>query len=428
MATLGRALVRRGHRVTIFQIPGMRESIERQQLEFRPLGWQSSRSAELAEAVLELGRRSGLSALRFTLDCGRRLASVVCEYGPEAVRAAGIDLLIVDDNEPAGGSVAQHLNLPFVNLGLIPLHREKAVPPPFVPWTYRGGRLPALRNSLAYTVFERLVAPTQKVINGYRSQWKLSQIKRPQDTLSPYAQLSQLIAEFDFPRTRKPECLQYLGALLDNQRPPVTFPFNRLNGKALIYASLGTLQNNRPEYFQAIAKACEPLNVQLVISTGGRDVQALDLPSSVIAVPYAPQLSLLSRASLCVTHAGLNTVMECLRFGLPMVCIPVTNDQPAVAARVQWTGAGEVIPLAKLTANNLRAAVQRVLDEPEFRAAAHSLAPAVQDAGGVERGADIVLQVLNTSKPVCALRPGLSAGDATHSIGTVPAPLTVEKA
>ncbi len=85
-----------------------------------------------------MGRRNGLSALRFTLDCGRRLASVVCEYGPGAVRAAGIDLLIVDDNEPAGGSVAQHLNLPFVNLGLIPLYRENAVPPPFVPWTYRA--------------------------------------------------------------------------------------------------------------------------------------------------------------------------------------------------------------------------------------------------------------------------------------------------
>ncbi len=289
------------------------------------------------------------------------------------------------------------------------------------------GRLPALRNALAYTVFEHLVAPTQKVINGYRSQWKLSPIKRPQDTLSPYAQLSQLIAEFDFPRTHKPECLQYLGALLDNQRPPVMFPFDRLNGKPLIYASLGTLQNNRPEYFQAIAKACEPLNVQLVISTGGRDVEALDLPSSVIAVPYAPQLSLLSRASLCITHAGLNTVMECLRFGVPMVCVPVTNDQPAVAARVRWTGAGKVVPLAKLNPTALRAAVQRVLDGPEFREAAQSLAPAVQDAGGVERGADIVLQVLNTRKPVGALKPGPSAGDAARGIGTIPAPLTVGK-
>jgi len=399
MAALGRTLQHRGHRVTLFQIPGMQKRVESEQLEFRPLGERSTDSAELANAVAELGRRSGISALRFALDCGRRLASVICKYGPQAVRSAGIDLLIVDDNEPAGASVAQYLGIPFVSLGLIPLHRETAVPPPFVPWSYRAGLLPSLRNQLAYTVFELLISPIQTVINSYRSQWKLPRIHRPEDTLSRYAQLSQLIADLDFPRSRKSECLHYLGALFDGSRPPVAFPYDRLNGKPLIYASLGTLQNNRPEHFRAIIKACEPLDTQLVLSTGGSGaIDDLDVPSSVIAVPYAPQLELLRRASLCVTHAGLNTVMECLRFAVPMVCIPITNDQPAVAARVRWTRAGEVVPVRKLSGVTLRAEVERVLNNAEYRRAACSLASAVQKAGGVERGADVISKVLNTAQ------------------------------
>lgn len=409
MAALGRALQRRGHRVTLFQIPGMQKRIESEQLEFWPLGERSAGSTELANAVAELGRRSGLPALRFALDCGRRLASVICECGPQAVRSAGIDLLIVDDNEPAGASVAQHLDIPFVNLGLIPLHREAAVPPPFVSWSYRAGLLPSLRNQLAHTLFERLVSPIQTVINNYRSQWKLARIHRPEDTLSCHAQLSQLIAELDFPRSQKPECLHYLGALFDGSRPPVAFPYDRLNGKPLIYASLGTLQNNRPEYFQAIIKACEPLDAQLVLSTGGGAMKDLDVPSSVIAVMYAPQLELLRRASLCITHAGLNTVMECLRFAVPMVCIPITNDQPAVAARVRWTRAGEVIPVRKLSGVTLRAEIERVLHDAKYRRAASSLASAVQNAGGVERGADVVSSVLNAAQRSPELRKSAAA-------------------
>ena len=116
MMTMGRALQRQGHRITVFQLSEMRARIEAEQLEFKPLGENSLDAGRIAQAVAEIGRRSGLSALRYTLDCGRRLAALICEHGPEAVRAAAVDLLLVDDNEPAGGAVAERLGLPYVNL------------------------------------------------------------------------------------------------------------------------------------------------------------------------------------------------------------------------------------------------------------------------------------------------------------------------
>lgn len=408
MAAVGRALEARRHRVTFFQIPGLEERIGREGLGYYPLG-NSTSSGDLANAVKSLGSRQGLSALYYTLQCGRRLAQITCEFGPAAVKRAGVDLLLVDDNEPAGGSVAEHLGLPFVNIGSIPLYREASVPPHFVPWTYAQTRIRSIQNWLAYSTFEALVRPLQGLINRYRSEWKLSPVRRPQDTLSPYAQISQLVKDLDWPRQNLSPHLHYLGALCDRDRPPVSFPFERLDGKPLIYASLGTILNQNPVRFRAIAAACERLNVQLVITTGGGPIPELEPHPSRLVVKYAPQLELLNRAALCITHAGLNTVMESLSSGVPMVCIPFINDQPAVSARVRWVGAGEVIPAAQLTPSRLRTLIGRVLASEEYRKAAQAITSRVRQAGGAERAADVIAEVLNGRNSVPARAAGANA-------------------
>ena len=79
----------------------------------------------------------------------------------------------------------------------------------------------------------------------------------------------------------------------------------------MIYASLGSIINQRPRIFQTIAEACMNVDAQLVISLGGSVEEGLGmLPGSPLVVDYAPQLELLRRAALTVTHAGLNTTLE----------------------------------------------------------------------------------------------------------------------
>ena len=84
------------------------------------------------------------------------------------------------------------------------------------------------------------------------------------------------------------------------------------------------------------------------------------MPGNPIVVPVAPQLDLLSRAALTITHAGLNTVLESLSYGVPMVAIPVGNDQPGVAARIKWRGVGELLALKHLKAAKLRPLMDQV--------------------------------------------------------------------
>jgi MGT family glycosyltransferase len=146
------------------------------------------------------------------------------------------------------------------------------------------------------------------------------------------------------------------------------------------------------------------LDAQLVISLGGSaSPESLpELPGSPLVVGYAPQLELLKKATLTITHAGMNTTLECLTNGVPMVAIPIANDQPGIAARIAWTGAGEVVPLSRLSVPRLRAAIQRVLTEDSYKNNASRLQDAIRRAGGVGRAADIIEQAISTGKQVLA--------------------------
>jgi zeaxanthin glucosyltransferase len=154
--------------------------------------------------------------------------------------------------------------------------------------------------------------------------------------------------------------------------------------------------------FQTIAAACEDLDVQLVIALGGGSApESLpNLPGSPLVVGFAPQLELLQQAQLTITHAGMNTTLESLSNGVPMVAIPIANDQPGVAARIAWTGTGEVVPLKQLAVARLRSAIERILTTSTYNQQSLRLQAAIVRAGGVQRAADIVEQVLATGQPV----------------------------
>lgn len=91
------------------------------------------------------------------------------------------------------------------------------------------------------------------------------------------------------------------------------------------------------------------------------------IPSNVIVVRKAPQLELLKRATLCITHAGLNTALESLGQGVPMVAIPIGYDQPGVAARVAHHGVGQFVEIEDLTVERIRRLTEEVLENPHYR-------------------------------------------------------------
>jgi zeaxanthin glucosyltransferase len=241
-------------------------------------------------------------------------------------------------------------------------------------------------------VSDRLTKPIADAVATFRHEWKLPALASPDDSFSRLAQICQMPREFDFPRTALPEAFHYVGPLRGKPPRPIAFPWDRLDGRPLVYASLGTLQNSREPLFRTFAEACRGLEVQLVVSHGGGLAmdEAAGLPGDPLVVGYAPQVDLLARAALTITHAGLNTVLDSMTNGVPVVAVPITYEQPAIARRIEWAGAGQTIALNRLTPDRLREAASAVLEHREYRAAAQRIAGSIRTAGGTRRAADIV--------------------------------------
>ena len=139
-----------------------------------------------------------------------------------------------------------------------------------------------------------------------------------------------------------------------------------------------------------------------VISLGSRNQELEARAGAPIVVPFAPQLELLRRATLTITHAGLNTALESLTQGVPMVAIPIANDQPGVASRLEWLGVAEVVPPARLSVPRLRACVGRMLSEPRYRVKAQHWKGKIARADGLAQAANIVEQAIAKRQPVRA--------------------------
>lgn len=407
---LGRELQARGHRVTVFQVLDLQDAVCRTGLEYQAIGKDQFPRGSYNDYIAHLGTLKGLAALRYTIGFFAYRSRMLFAEGPNLIRGLGIDLLLVDEVEPAGAILAQHLRLPYVTMSnALTVYRGRNIPPVFTAWGFSRTYLATIRNTMGYLLQRLLANKWLHALNLQRSEWRLPPYRGPEDFISHLAHLTQQPSCFDFPREDLPPHFHYTGPWHDKRvRPPVPFPFEHLDGRPLIYASMGTLQNQIKQVFREIAQACEGLNAQLVISLGGgaSPEQVAPLPGNPLVVDYAPQLELLSRAALTITHAGLNTVLESLSSGVPMVAIPVGNDQPAVAARLKWLGAGELLPLKRLRADRLRTLVKKVLEQEQYRLQARRLMLEIKRTDGVGIAADLIEQVLREQRPV--LRPAMA--------------------
>jgi zeaxanthin glucosyltransferase len=253
LAALGRRLQRRGHQVTVFQIADLESTIRVAGLDFVQIGRKEFPPGTLRQLDQKLSRLSGFAAVRYTAKRVLAGSIMALDDAPGAMRDAKIDALVVDQVELAGGTIADYLKMPFVNLALaMPIHLEGNVP--FFAFNWRNGSSPLhkIRNQLGNLFIEHLASAGRADINRYRERWHLPAIKRTNDFFSRLAQITQVPKEFDFPARKLPACFHYTGPFIDGRgRQLIDFPWHRLSaGRPLIYASMGTLQNGLSVFFR----------------------------------------------------------------------------------------------------------------------------------------------------------------------------------
>ena len=299
MLPLGRELQQRGHRVTLFGLLDAQPQTVAAGLDFWAIGEAEFPAGALSQSFAQLGELSGLAALRYTINLFKQGAAVILRDAPQAIKEANVEALLVDQTSPESGTVADFLEIPFITVcSTVVLNREETVPPFNTPWSYNPVWWARLRNRMAYSLLSRITKPIRELITDYRKEWKLPLYSHPNQLYSQLAQLSQQPAELEFPRTTLPNYFHFTGPYHNSTgRKSVPFPYEKLTGQPLIYASMGTLQNRQQEIFQRIAEACVGLDAQLVISLGGSGS-----PESLPELPGSPLVSRVVKSIITCRH------------------------------------------------------------------------------------------------------------------------------
>lgn len=245
MTTLGYELQRRGHKVTVVGILDAEKKVYEAGLNFRAIAQSEYPNGTVEQFFSELGKLSGLTALQYTINYLQKSTVTLLQQAPQAVKEAGIEALLVDQVSSAGGTVADYLDIPFISVSAALMINEDVSVPPFnTPWDYNRAWWGQMRNRIGYRLLRQARKPIRETIATYRSQWNLPPHNSQDDVYSQLAQLCQQPAEFEFPRENLPKCFHFTGAYHNLiSRAKIDFPFEKLTGQPLIYASMGTIQN-----------------------------------------------------------------------------------------------------------------------------------------------------------------------------------------
>lgn len=405
-ATLGAELQRRGHQVTLISTSPGSVAAERHGLEFQPIGVPEYESGVLQLQLAQEGRLRGLSAFWHTIRLFRREQQILLRDLPGVLVSRNIDAICVDQLLPAAMDVADaHGIQSAVLCNALPLHLDSQVPPFVTTWGPSEKRHEKLRNRAANMAIIVAASPFYIMLNKYRTNHGLTKHTPASFQKGGRVQVTQIPSFVDFPRTNLPPHFFYSRPWHKaNRDVAIPFPWDRLNDdRPIVYASLGSVQTGLQSLYLNIAQACASLNVQLVLSLGRKGASLPShtvLPSNAIVVDFAPQLQLLQRASIVLTHAGLNTALEALSFGLPIVTVPLCNDQPGIAARLVHLGVAHAVPPGRATPPAIQQAISKVLEDPSYQRAATRYQRMIDRCPTLSQTAEILETALSRSGPL----------------------------
>jgi zeaxanthin glucosyltransferase len=396
MTTLARRLKARGHDVVFISVLDTEPYVRAAQLPFMPYCEKEFPLGSVRQKTDQLGKLQGQAALEFAIgDIANGLEAAFRNL-PQTLQQARVDGLVLDQVDSGLGLVPMHLGIPYVHVSNA-LHLDYSGNTPLATFDWPHETTPAasIRNQDGVRGIMQASEPLISVGRAYAKHVGLDiDTSDPMATMSKLAWLTQTPKEFDFESFHWPPQFHYTGPFHDGRgRIESDFPWDRLTGEPIIYASMGTLQNGLESAFSTIAEAVgRRPGMQLVLSIGPTldPKQVQSLPANSIVVSSAPQVELLRRSALCITHAGLNTTLESLAQGVPMVAIPVSMDQPGVAARIAYTKTGAYVPLQEMTAPRLSVVIKEVLSNPEYRQNANKMKQAIVQTNGLEKAVDLL--------------------------------------
>ncbi len=290
------------------------------------------------------------------------------------------DFILTDSMLPLGWYAARLSDLPLV-VTTTPYVTTKTI-------TDKLGIVEFMRQGDAGT-YEADLALFQRAAEELRIQFGIEALS-PRDMFQVPGDLTIVTTSRELQPARDllDETFKFVGPMIGVRGDAPDFPFDQIEGCPTIYISLGTMASNE-DFFRTCVEAFTDVPFCVVISTGGKEVSLADLPQNILLRRYVPQLDLLQRIDVFVTHGGWNSINEALYHDVPLVVCPQGKDQFSNAAIVEGLGAGKM--LLEITRDNLHTVVDEVLSDKSYSQHAKEIGESLRSAGGAKRAASEIV-------------------------------------
>ncbi|TDF91136.1 macrolide family glycosyltransferase [Paenibacillus piri] len=369
-------LVSRGEEVVYFTIEAFRERMEKTGATVRTFDGQ-----KFIEAFISGGRNYLPERVNGLLHT----AEIVIPSVLEQIKGEHFDYIIHDSMFGCGRLLAQILKLPAINSCTSFAQTKES--------------FDKMLEQLSKKIPTEIIKPIQ---DEFQSLTKMVKEKYDVEIHSPYevfcnpAPLTIVYTTREFQPSGEAfdPTYKFVGPSISSRLTQETFEIAAIKGKSPIYISLGTVFNQSIDFYKLCFKAIGNTDHTVVMSIGNK-AQISDLgeiPKNFIVKNYVPQTDVLQYTKLFITHGGMNSAHEGLYYGVPLIVIPQSADQPIIAGQVANIGAGIQLHMQSLTANQLREAVDHVLSLSSFKKAVANIKESFRKSGGYHQAVDEIFE------------------------------------
>lgn len=364
-------LVHRGHTVNYFSTAEFREKIEAAGAGFLDFGKKVNK---FFQSYKPAGNHPFYTLVDFLLKLDRIVVPIVLDW----VRDNEIDFIVHDAMLGGGNIAAKKLKLPAIcsctsfamNKPPLPLHMLE---PGFHP-----------QMNLLY-----------QDIKAARLEWDFEQLdimdiffkKEDANLVFTSKSFQPLADSFD-------ESFKFVGPSISPRAEVFDFPPEEMEKGPVIYISMGTINNSCVEFYKKCIEAFKESKYKIIMSVGTKaHIGELgEIPNNFIVRNHIPQLEVLKKTDVFISHGGLNSVSEALYYGVPVIAIPQANDQPMVARQLVNLGAGLCLDKGNVTAELLRDTVGEVVSNRSYKGNSMDLGKSFIQAGGYKAAAEYIIE------------------------------------
>ncbi|AOM10741.1 macrolide family glycosyltransferase [Bacillus thuringiensis] len=369
-------LIQRGETVVSYCIEDYRKKIEATGAEFRVFENFLSQ-INIMERVNEGG--SPLTMLSHMIEASERIVTQIVEETKEEK----YDYLIYDNHFPVGRIIANILQLPSVSSCT----------------TFAVNHYINFHDGQESRQVDEMNPLYQSCLAGMERWNKQYGMKRNSmyDIMNHPGDITIVYTSKEYqPRSDLfDESYKFVGPSVATRKEVGSFPTEDLKNEKVIFISMGTVFNEQPALYEKCFEAFKDVDATVVLVVGKKIniSQFENIPKNFKLYNYVPQLEVLQHADVFVTHGGMNSSSEALYYGVPLVVIPVTGDQPFVAKRLIEVGAGITLNRNELTSELLRETVKKVMDDVTFKENSRKVGESLRNAGGYQRAVEEIFEL-----------------------------------